>query len=161
MEQCNTVTASEPSVAYRTNSYADVMCMLYTMPITPEVKERVGRRLVKEVSEPALAKAFATIDELGKLEDGWAGNGSYAISRKVLSNLKHVLLISENEDWTDWMIGPDVNATIGLQSKSNRAMISLGAEEYSYFVRKNGKRVGESHINFTPESFLKVMQEIA
>ncbi len=147
--------------AYSTNSYADVMCLLHTMPITPEVKERVGRRLVKEVSEPALANAFVKIDELSKLEDGWAGDGSYAISRKVLDNLKRVLLISENEDWADWMIGPDVNATIGLQSKKNRAMISLGADEYSYFVRKNGNRIGDSHIKFTPESFLNLMHEIA
>ena len=147
--------------AYRTNSYADVMCMLYTMPITPEVKERVGRRLVKEVSEPALANAFAKIDELSRLEDGWAGDGSYAISRKVLNNLQRVLLISDNEDWVDWMIGPDVNATIGLQSKTNRAMISLGADEYSYYVRKNGKRIGDSHVKFTPDSFLQIMHDIA
>ena len=161
MEQCNTTVANEPNVAYGVNSYADVMYLLYTMPITAEVKEQVGRRLVREASEPALAKVFATIDELSKLEDGWAGNGSYAISKKVINNLKRVLLISENEDWTDWLIGPDVNATIGLQSKTNRAMISLGADEYSYFVRKNGKRVGDSHIKFTPESFLNVMHEIS
>ncbi|MBO7139413.1 MAG: hypothetical protein J6W19_02395 [Prevotella sp.] len=161
MEQDNKTTANEPMIAYGANSYADVMCLLYTMPITPEVKERVGRRLVKEVSEPALANAFAKIDELGKLEDGWAGDGSYAISKRVLNNLKRVLLISENDDWTEWMIGPDVNATVGLQSKKNRAIISLGTDEYSYYVRKNGKRMGNSHIKFTPESFLNVMHEIA
>ena len=77
MEQCNTTVANEPNVAYGVNSYADVMYLLYTMPITAEVKEQVGRRLVREASEPALAKVFATIDELSKLEDGWAGNGSY------------------------------------------------------------------------------------
>lgn len=161
MEQDNANMAQEPMAAYGTNTYASVMYLLHTMSMSPEVKERVGRRLVKEVSEPALAKAFARLEELSKLEDGWAGDGSFAVSRKVLNNLRSVLLISENDDWTEWLIGPDVNATIGLQSMKNRAMISLGAEEYSYYVRKGGKRMGGSHIKFEPESFLDLMQKIA
>lgn len=161
MEQEKANVAQEPVAAYGTNTYTSVMYLLHTMPMSPEVKERVGRRLVKEASEPNLAKAFARIDEMGNLEDGWAGDGSYAISRKVLNNLKSVLLISENEDWAEWMIGPDVNATIGLQSKTHRAMMSLGADEYSYYVRKDGKRVGDSHVQFTPESFLNIMKIIA
>ena len=127
MKTPDAMTANEPVAAYGTNTYADVMSLLHTMPIAPEVKEQVGKRLVKEASAPALAKAFERIEELDKLKDGWAGDGSYAISRTVINNLKRVLLISENDDWVDWLIGPDVNATVGLQSKKNRALISLGA----------------------------------
>ena len=146
---------------YSENSYSEVMAYLYSIPITPEVKETVGRRLVQEVTEPALAKAFAQIDEIANLRNGWAGKGSYAISPVVLRNLKQVLLISDNADWTEWTISPDANATVGLQSKTTQALMSLGVKEFSYYSDKGGQERGESHINFSPEVFLDVMRQIA
>ena len=160
MEENSQFTVKEPVAAYGTNSYMDVMNILHSMPITRQVKEQVAHRLVLEVTEPALSAAFDKIEEMGRLQDGWAGDGSYAVSRSVLNNLKSVLLISDNKDWEDWMMGPDVNATIGLQSKSHRALISLGAKEFSYYVLIQGKKVAESHVPFTPEVFLKTMREI-
>ena len=142
------------------NTYADVMGYLYSMPLTPEVKENVGRRLVQEVTEPALAEAFAQIDRMSKLRKGWAGTGSYAVSPTVLKNLKQVLLISGNDDWTEWVISPDVNATVGLQSKSGQALMSLGVSEFSYFTDKDGGEKGESHVPFTAEAFLNIMRKI-
>lgn len=155
-----TTTVRRTQTAYR-NTYADVMSYLYSMPLTPEVKENVGRRLVQEVTEPALAEAFAQIDQMSQLRKGWAGKGSYAVSRKVLSNLKQVLLISGNDDWVEWVISPDVNATVGLQSKSSQALMSLGDSEFSYFSDKNGRERGESHVPFTAEVFLDIMRQIA
>ncbi len=141
-------------------SYYDVMAYLHSIPITTEVKENVGRRLVNEVTEPALAKAYATLDELGKLKDDWDGEGALPISQNVMQNMKNVLLISENSDWEGWMISPDVNATLGLQSKKSRACVSLGAKEFSYYVRKNGVRMAASHVDFDPQVFLNVLRVI-
>ena len=156
-----TATVKNVHTPYKGNSYAEIMAYLYSIPITPEVKETVGRRLVKEVTEPALSKAFAQIDEIAKLRNGWAGKGSYAISPAVLKNLKQVLLISDNADWTEWTISPDVNATVGLQSKTSQALMSLGIKEFSYYSDKDGQERGESHIDFSPETFLNVMRQIA
>ena len=156
-----TTTTRRTTVAYRRYSYAEVMAYIHSIPLTPEVKANVGRRLVQEVTEPALAKAFAKIDELAKLRNGWAGKGSYAISPVVLKNLKQVLLISENDDWTEWTISPDVNATVGLQSKTTQALISLGTTEFSYYTVKGGLEQGDSHVAFSPEAFLNVMRQIA
>jgi hypothetical protein len=161
MEEDGQITVNEPVAAYGTNSYMDVMNMLHSMPITRQVKEQVAHRLVQEVTEPALSAAFDKIEEMGSLQDGWAGDGSYAVSRRVLNNLKSVLLISDNKDWENWMMGPDVNATIGLQSRSHRALISLGAKEFSYYVLMQGKKISGSHVPFNPEIFLKTMREIA
>jgi uncharacterized protein YdgA (DUF945 family) len=156
-----TTTVKNMHTPYRGKSYAEVMAYLYSIPITPEVKETVGRRLVQEVTEPALSKAFEQIDEIAKLRNGWAGKGSYAISPAVLKNLKRVLLISDNADWTEWTISPDVNATVGLQSKSTQALMSLGVKEFSYYSDKDGQERGESHIDFSPETFLDIMRQIA
>lgn len=156
-----TTTARIPHVTYGRNSYVDVMTLLHSIPITPEVKETIGRRLVKEVTEPALANAFAQIEKLSALRKGWAGKGSLAISSVVLKNLKQVLLISENADWTEWTISPDVNATVGLQSKNALSLMSLGTKEFSYYSDKNGQEQGENHVPFSPEAFLKIMRHIA
>lgn len=156
-----TTAVKNVHTSYRGNSYAEVMAYLYSIPITPEVKETVGRRLVQEATEPALAKTFAQIDEIAKLRNGWAGKGSYAISPAVLKNLKQVLLISDNADWAEWTISPDANSTIGLQSKTTQALMSLGVKEFSYYSDKDGLEHGESHIDFSPETFLSIMRRIA
>lgn len=152
-----TIRRTQPAFV---NTYADVMNYLYSMPLTPEVKDAVGRRLVQEVTEPALAEVFAQIDKISKLRKGWAGKGSFAVSPIVVRNLKQVLLISDNDDWVGWNISPDVNATIGLQSKSGQALMSLGVREFSYYSDKDGVERGESHVPFSAETFLRIMQQI-
>ena len=153
-------TVSEPAISYGTNSYIEVMNFLHSMPITRKVKRQVAIRLVKEVSEPALADAFDKLDELSQLKTDWDGEGALPISSRVLKNMKDVLLISDNDDWENWMFGPEVNATIGLRSKNSRACVSLGAEEFSYYVRKDGERIAASHVPFTPTLFLNTLREI-
>ncbi len=160
MKNSNTNIASEPAVAFRSNSYTDVMGYLHRIRITPEVKKSVAQRLLVEISEPYLSKAFARIDDLSQLKENWDGRGALPISKDVLYNVKSVLSISEGEDWRNWLIAPDVNATICLQSKKNRASISLGNNEYSYYALIDGKRLGQSHIRFTAESFLSLMRSL-
>ena len=160
MENSNSNIASEPAVAFRSNSYTDVMGYLHRIRITPEVKKSVAQRLLVEISEPYLSKAFARIDELSQLKEDWDGRGALPISKDVLYNIKNVLSISEGADWQNWLIAPDVNATICLQSKKKRASISLGNNEYSYYALIGGKRLGQSHINFTAESFLSIMRSL-
>lgn len=155
----NAITAQEPATVHGTNSYKDIMMMLYSMPITKEVKRHVGLRLVEETTKSHLAEAFDRIYHLSQLENDWDGHGALPISRVVLNNLRSVLLISDDEDWEDWMISPDVNATVCLYSPKTKASISLGATEYSYFARIDGKRHGESHVKYSPQSFLQLMRK--
>ena len=112
-----------------------------------------------EVSQPALSAAYERIDHLSSLQNNWDGRGALAISPKIIKNIKSVLMISDNADWEHWMIAPDTNATIGLESETTGAVISLGAYEYSYFAQIDGVRHGESHIQFSPESFLELMRK--
>jgi hypothetical protein len=160
MEDNSQFSVKEPTAAYGINSYADVMYFLHTMRISPEVKEQVGHRLVLEVTAKNLAKAYARLDHLAELEEDWDGEGALPISRQVLNNIKSVLLISGDEDWKEWMIGPEPNATLGLQSKATDACISIGAEEYSYYGEIKGKEYHGNHVAFTPSAFLETMREI-
>ena len=159
MEDNITTTVSEPAASYPMTSYMDAMAMIHTMHLSREDKERVGRRLVIETTEANLSNAFETLEHLSTLQYGWDGDGALPISRKVFNNLRNVLLISD-ADWSKWMISPDGNATIMLQSSKRRASISVGAEEFSYYLKVDGKREGESHVDFNAMKFLSIMREL-
>ena len=152
--------ASEPVAAYPMTSYMDAMAMIHTMHLSREDKERVGRRLVIETTEANLSNAFETLEHLSTLQYGWDGEGALPISKKVLNNLRSVLLISDDADWAEWMISPDGNATIMLQSSKRRASISVGADEFSYYLKVDGKREGENHVDFSAPKFLSIMREL-
>ena len=152
------MVAEEPVATYPTTSYEDLMDYIHSIHISRADKEKAARRLTVEVTQPALAEAYERIDHLSTLSKGWDGYGALPISHSVLRNIKAVLMLSQNSDWEHWMIAPDTNATLGLESSTIEAVISLGAYEYSYYARIDGKRYGESHIRFTPESFLKLMR---
>jgi len=159
MEDNGTMMACEPAAGYTTVTYADVMDYIHSVHMSREDKQRVKDRLSFELSQPAIEDAYARIEHLSTLQKDWDGEGALPISHKVLNNLKRVLMISKNADWENWAISPDSNATVGLQSSSTKACVSLGAYEYSYYARINGVRYGDSHIDFTPESFLELLRK--
>ena len=158
MEEDGVMKVSEPAVAYPIASYSDVMDYIHSVHISREDKEKVAQRLTVEVTQPALAETYDRIDHLSTLQKDWDGEGALPISPKVIRNIKSTLMISENSDWQNWTISPDGNATLGLQSKKQKALISIGALEFSYFAMIEGKKCGESHIPFTPETLLSVMR---
>ena len=161
METNDVMEVSKPTIGYMTKSYTDVMMMLYAMPITKDVKRHIGLRLVKETDKGSyLAEAFDRLTHLSTLEDGWAGSGSCAISSEVIRNIKNVLIISDDEDWQHWMISPDVNGTLMLQSDTHIASISIGEKEFSYLSKKDGCHKGQSHIPFDAETILNIMRSI-
>ncbi len=137
-------------------TYADVMYYLHTIRITPEDKQKVVHRLSEEISGKNLSRIYSRLDYLSTLKDDWDGEGALPVSKRVIDNLKSVLLISLDADWQDWLVGADANAALGLQSDKTNACISLGAKEFSYYARINGKRLGESHINFNSEKYIPI-----
>ncbi len=160
MEDNRTTMASEPVVSYPMTSYNDVMSYLHSIRIAPEVKASVGRRLLVEVTEPYLSKAFDRIDHLSLLNDDWDGYGAKKISYHVLRNLRDVLLISDNDDWENRMISPAPDGTIALQSKCHTSSISVGDKEFSYYSAKGDMEDWGDNVTFTPNSFLEVMRTL-
>lgn len=161
MEGHEVMTATEPAAAvYPMTSYADVMYYLHTIDISREDKERIANRLKVEVTGVNLSRIFERLNHLRTLQADRDGRGAMPISRQVINNVRQVLAISDDTDWMDWMISPNVNATIMLQSRKRRASISLGGEEYSYYARIDGKDQGENHVAFNPAAFLSLMRNL-
>lgn len=160
MEDNGIKMLSEPAVAYPMTSYADVMEYIHSLHISHEDKEKVAKRLTLEVTGKNLSKAFDRLDSLCRLQNDWDGCGASKISPYVLNNIRKVLLISDDEDWKDWMISPAPNGTLGLQSKRHVASISIGDKEFSYFCSKDEVEEGDSHILFVPSTLLNLMRRI-
>ena len=158
MEEERTFTAQEPMMARPMTTYADVMYYLHTIRISPEDKRKVANRLNLEVTGKNLSRIFERLDYLSSLQADWDGYGALPIARKVIENLKNVLLVSDDKDWENWVVGAEPNATLMLQSKTNRVSISLGNDEFSYYALVDGKRFGESHVDFEPNRFLNIMR---
>lgn len=160
MEDNNMTIASEPVVAHPITSYNDVMTYLHSIRISHEDKEKVARRLTVEVTGQYLTKAFDRLDHLSQLKDNWDGYGAKKISYNVIRNLRDVLLISDNEDWENWMISPAPNGSLGLQSKKHSASISVGDKVFSFYNEtENGEDWGDN-IMFVPSVFLDIMRRI-
>lgn len=153
--------ASEAAVATAEPvSYAEVMHYLHSIHLMREDKERVAQRLTLEVTQPALANAYERVDHLSLLKKNWDGRVALPISHLVIGNVRQLLMISDNSDWETWLISPDVNATICLYAPNTEVSISLGSREFSYYAHKNGERLGESHVAFSPEVLLNVMRKL-
>lgn len=152
--------ANEPAATYGANTYDTVMYMLHTMPITLEVKKQVAHRLTLEVTGKNLSRTFSQLDHLATLQEDWDGRGALPISRKVINNVKQVLAISDDNDWEDWVVSPGTNSTLYLVSRKNRASVSIGVDEYSYYARVKGKDIGENHVIYDSASLLSVMQKL-
>ena len=112
-----------------------------------------------KVTGPYLSKAFDRIDHLSLLKDDWDGYGAKKISNYVLRNLRDVLLISDNDDWENWIISPAPDGTLALQSKCHTSSISVGDKEFSYYTTGDMEDWGHN-VTFTPYSFLEVMRKI-
>ena len=152
--------AAEPTVAFGTVGYDDVMSYIYRMGIPSNIKERVGQRLMTESKGKYISDTFDRINHLSKLRDNWDGDGASHILQEVLDNIRNVLMVSDDGDWRVWTVSPDVNGTLILQSEDALSAISLGCDEYSYLSRRNDKRVAKSHIKFSADSFLNVMRTL-
>lgn len=160
MDDKGIMKVSEPVLARPLTSYADVMTYLHTIHLSPEDKRRVASRLTLEVTGKNLSRTFERLDHLSSLPAGWDGYDALPLSRKVVQNLKEVLLISDDDDWKYWMISPAPNGSLSLQSKRHVASISVGDREFSYYSSTNDGEKGESHLNFTPVALLEIMQRI-
>ncbi len=134
--------------------------LINSLNISNQDKEVIGRRLVEEATGKNLSKMYSRLDAIGQLKKNWDGEGALPIARQTVDNIKRVLMISDDADWDGWMIGPETNATLGLQSKKTKACISVGTQEYSYYAVIDGLELHGNHLTFTPNSFLDLIRTI-
>lgn len=161
MEEDLTVKVNEPVAGYPMTTYADVMAYIHGINISREDKVSVAKQLLFEVENVNKANAINRLDWLATLSYDWDGYGASPVSSKVIENLRRVLSVSKDDDWSCWMISPESNGALCLQSSRNMSSISVGTDEFSYYSNPSTGEFGEDHVPFTPKRFLGIMRKIA
>jgi hypothetical protein len=117
--------------------------------------------LIFEAENENKTNALNRLEHLTTLAYDWDGYGALPISNTVIDNLKKVIDLSRDEDWEAWMISPETNGALGLQSKKHTSSISIGAYEFSYYSCISENEIGENNIPFTAPTLLNIMRKIA
>ena len=99
-------------------------------------------------------------EELATLPAGWDGAEAMPMQKKAVQNVQRLIKAGLSSDFRDWVLFPDDNGTLLMQSKDGTARISIGNNSYSFVGIKEGNiKTGES-MKFTPASVLKTLRTI-
>lgn len=96
--------------------------------------------------------------ELGTLKDGWDGEGSLAISPKVLTFVGNVLGQSNANLLNDWVLFPDARGYIYFDYThgKNIAGITIAENGMTAFVKKNGELRKCSYAELSEDKVIKI-----
>lgn len=100
------------------------------------------------------------LDKLSFLKAGWDGLDAAPIAKEVISNVFHLLSVSDNQLWHNWTLEPNTNGTVILRSRSHVCAISLGVDSFSYFIKDGRNVTGQDSVPFSPEAVVNVMQSL-
>ena len=99
--------------------------------------------------------------ELAELTAGWDGAQALPMEKKALQNMQRLIKAGESTDFRQWVLFPDDNGTILMQSKDGKASISIGNNSYSFVCTKEGKFNAGQDVKFSTASALKTLRAIA
>ena len=100
-----------------------------------------------------------SLSDFQDYEQGWDGENALPLDKTVIRNFKEVLQGSEDRYLKGWVIFPERNGTLFMQNEQLNAGINIGSKDYSYYVNKDGKVIGENAKSFSPASVLETMKE--
>ena len=99
--------------------------------------------------------------ELAALAKGWDGASAMPIEKKAVQNMQRLIKAGASEDFNGWVLFPDDNGTLLMQSKDGMASISIGNSSYSFVYTKDGKVNAGENIRFSAIKVLKTLRDIA
>lgn len=99
-------------------------------------------------------------EELATLPPGWDGAEAMPMQKKAVKNVQRLIKAGISSDFKDWVLFPDDNGTLLMQSKDGNASISIGNNSYSYVCVKEGAVKASESTKFTPTSVLKTIRTV-
>jgi hypothetical protein len=99
--------------------------------------------------------------ELASLAKGWDGASAMPIEKKAVQNMQRLIKAGVSKDFSGWVLFPDDNGTLLMQSKDGMASISIGNSSYSFVYTKDGKVNAGENIRFSAIKVLKTLRDIA
>ena len=101
------------------------------------------------------------VEELSSLKAGWDGAEAIPMNKKAVQNMKRVIKTGISADFKEWVVFPDDNGTLLMQSKDGSASISIGNNHYSFVYTTNGQVKSGEAVKFSPSSVLSTIRDIA
>ena len=99
-------------------------------------------------------------EELATLPAGWDGAEAMPMQKKAVQNVQRLIKAGFSSDFKDWVLFPDDNGTLLMQSKDGNASISIGNTSYSFVCMKEGTVKAGEALKFTPASVLKTIRTV-
>jgi len=97
---------------------------------------------------------------LSKLYKGWDGADADPIESKTIANMQNILKKGAEKDFSGWVLFPDDNGTLLLQSQNKNASVSLGNNYFSYVFQNNNDIISGENVKFSVSIFLNVLKSI-
>ena len=101
-----------------------------------------------------------SLSDFQDYEQGWDGEDAAPLDKTVIRNFKDVLQKSCDSDLRGWIIFPERNGTLFMQNEHYNAGINIGQKDYSYYINKDGKVIGENAKKFTPKAVIETIRKI-
>ena len=99
--------------------------------------------------------------ELSSLKPGWDGADAMPMQKRTVQNVQRLIKAGVSSDFKEWVLFPDDNGTMLLQSKDGTASISIGNSSYSFVSTKGGQIKAEERVRFSPMAVLNTMRTIS
>jgi hypothetical protein len=122
-----------------------------------------GLTQIKSIAQVRSREYTEMLERLSDFQDyeqGWDGEDAAPLDKTVIRNFKDVLKQSEDKDLKGWVLFPERNGTLFLQNEQHDAGINIGSKDFSYFINKDGKVIGENTKSFTPNAVIETIKRI-
>ena len=97
---------------------------------------------------------------LADLPKGWDGGEAQPMGKKTIQNMQRLIKAGISTDFAGWVLFPDDNGTILMQSTDGKSSISIGNNSYSFVSTKNDQVVTGEDIRFSATSVLKTLRTL-
>ena len=129
------------------------------LPLSNDNKKWLADKLYEDIkADNKIAMMSQRLDSLTELRQGWDGNNALPIDQRTYSNMQAVLLCCHDEDVEQWLLFPDIDGSLYLDLKSDKADagIILSSNAFSFFTDDHA----EKDIPFSTDVFMKVLRSI-
>lgn len=99
--------------------------------------------------------------ELSSLKPGWDGADAMPMQKRTVQNVQRLIKAGISSDFREWVLFPDDNGTMLLQSRDGATSISIGNNSYSFVSTKGGQIKSEEGVRFSPTAVLNTMRSIS
>lgn len=101
-----------------------------------------------------------SLNEYANLKEDWDYEGAEPICKEVIKNVSDILDVADEETLKYWSLSPASNSTLTFQHEKQKAVISIGMEEYSYILYENGKLIKHGdHLPMSVHDITQIMRD--